>query len=249
MKPRYWLGAGLCVLLGLMVYFLAFGYQFSALLLWLAAAGILAFGLVDALRGRFPRSMKWLRRAMLLCLCLLLAAMAATSVWIGTCAAGAEDPEAEAIIVLGAGVNGTVPSMSLRERLDAALAYLEEYPAAVAVLSGARGGGEDITEAQCMFDWLTARGVAPERLLREEQATSTQENLRYSLALLESYFGVRPKTVAVVSSEYHLCRAELYADRLGAKALGVPAHTTYMTLRINYQVREIFGVWVALLKK
>ena len=60
---------------------------------------------------------------------------------------------------------------------------------------------------------------------------------------------MRPKTVAVVSSEYHLCRAELYADRLGVRALGVPAHTTYMTLRINYQVREIFGVWVALLKK
>lgn len=32
---------------------------------------------------------------------------------------------ADAVIVLGAGVNGTEPSLSLRTRLDAALDYLE----------------------------------------------------------------------------------------------------------------------------
>lgn len=239
--------AALCAVLGILVYFFAFGYQFSALLLALSAAGILAFGLVDCLRRRFPRGMKWLCRVMLACLCLLLVAMIATSVWIGLCASGADEPEAEYLIVLGAGVNGSVPSLSLRERLEAALAYLERYPQAVAVLSGAQGSGEDITEAQCMFDWLTARGIDENRLLREEEATRTRENLRFSLELIEERTGTRPETVAVVSSEYHLCRAELYAKQLGVRALGVPAHTSWLTLRINYQVREIFGVWVALL--
>ena len=247
MRRRYWIPAALCAVLGILVYFFAFGYQFSALLLTLSAAGILAFGLVDCLRRRFPRGMKWLRRVMLACLCLLLAAMIATSVWIGLCASGADEPEAEYLIVLGAGVNGSVPSLSLRERLEAALAYLERYPQAVAVLSGAQGSGEDITEAQCMFDWLTARGIDENRLLREEEATRTRENLRFALGLIEERTGTRPETVAVVSSEYHLCRAELYAKQLGVRALGVPAHTTWLTLRINYQIREIFGVWVALL--
>ena len=167
MRRRYWIPAALCAVLGILVYFFAFGYQFSALLLTLSAAGILAFGLVDCLRRRFPRGMKWLRRVMLACLCLLLAAMIATSVWIGLCASGADEPEAEYLIVLGAGVNGSVPSLSLRERLEAALAYLERYPQAVAILSGAQGSGEDITEAQCMFDWLTARGIDENRLLWE----------------------------------------------------------------------------------
>ncbi len=248
MRRRYWLPAAVCILLGVLTYFFAFGYQFSALLLFLAAAGILAFGIVDALRGRFPRGMKWLRRVMLVCLCLILTAMLATSVWIGTCASGAEQPEAAYLVVLGAGVNGSVPSLSLRERLDAALGYLKEYPESKAVLSGGQGSGEDMTEAQCMFDWLTARGIAPERLLREEAATSTQENLRFSLDMIEVDSGTRPERIAVVSSEYHLCRAELYAKQLGVTALGVPAHTSWLSLRINYQVREIFGVWVAVLK-
>lgn len=99
-----------------------------------------------------------------------------------------------------------------------------------------------------MFDWLTARGIAPERLLREEASTSTQENLRFSLDVIEADSGARPERIAVVSSEYHLCRAELYAEQLGVTALGVPAHTSWLSLRINYQVREIFGVWVALLR-
>lgn len=248
MRARYWLPAAACAVLGVIVYFCAFGYQFTAFLLVLAAAAILVFGLVDALRKRFPCGMKWLRRVLLAGLCIVLGAMLATSVWIGVSAGGAQEPQADYLIVLGAGVNGDVPSLSLRERLDAALDYLKRYPDAVAVLSGGQGSGENLTEAQCMFDWLTARGIASERLLKEEQATSTQENLRFSLDLIEQYSGARPRTVAVVSSEYHLCRAGLYARQLGVSALGVPAHTSYLTLRINYQVREIFGVWVALLK-
>lgn len=248
MRTRYWIPAAACAALGVLVYFCAFGYQFTAFLLLLAAAAILVFGLVDALRKRFPRGMKWLRRVLLTGLFLVLGAMLATSVWIGVEAGGAQEPRADYLIVLGAGVNGDVPSLSLRERLDAALDYLERYPDAVAVLSGGQGSGENLTEAQCMFDWLTARGIAAERLLKEEQATSTQENLRFSLDLIERHSGTRAQTVAVVSSEYHLCRAELYANRLGVTALGVPAHTSRLTLRVNYQTREIFGVWVALLK-
>ena len=139
MRLRYWLPAAVCVLAGILVYFHAFGYQFSALLLFLAATGILAFGAVDALRSHFPRGMKWLRRVMLVCLCLILTAMLATSVWIGVCASGADEPAADYLVVLGAGVNGSVPSLSLRERLDAALAYLQEYPESKAVLSGGKG--------------------------------------------------------------------------------------------------------------
>ena len=46
---------------------------------------------------------------------------------------------ADAVIVLGAGVNGTEPSLSLRTRLDAALDYLETCPDIPAVLTGGTG--------------------------------------------------------------------------------------------------------------
>lgn len=43
------------------------------------------------------------------------------------------------------------PSLSLKTRLDAALAYLEEYPEIPAVLTGGTGYGEEISEADaCM---------------------------------------------------------------------------------------------------
>lgn len=66
-----------------------------------------------------------------------------------------------AVIVLGAGVNGTEPSLSLRTRLDAALDYLERWPEIPVVLTGGQGYGEEITEAACMYAYLTEHGVDP----------------------------------------------------------------------------------------
>ena len=86
----------------------------------------------------------------LVCLGLVLAA--GTAGWVVSAGHGADDPEAQWVVVLGAGVNGTVPSQALRERLEAARDYLARYPEAVAVLSGAQGDGESITEARCMYD-------------------------------------------------------------------------------------------------
>ena len=47
-----------------------------------------------------------------------------------------------AIIVLGAGVNGSTPSLSMCNRLDAALNYLNANPDALAVVSGRLPDGE-----------------------------------------------------------------------------------------------------------
>ena len=189
--------------------------------------------------GLLGRCLLWF---VTLALCLILTAMLATSVWIGVCASGADEPAADYLVVLGAGVNGSVPSLSLRERLDAALAYLQEYPESKAVLSGGKGSGEDLTEAQCMFDWLTARGIAPERLLREEASTSTQENLRFSLDVIEAQTGQRPAEIALISSEYHLYRAEWFARQEGVTAYGVPAHTSNFGIVLNFSLREIAAV-------
>ena len=155
--------------------------------------------------------------------------------------------EAQWVVVLGAGVNGTVPSQALRERLEAAQDYLARYPEAIAVLSGAQGDGEAITEAQCMYDWLTARGVDPARLRMETKATTTEENLRCSLDLIEAETGTRPAQIAVISGEYHLLRAELLARRAGAEALGVPSYTHDRAFYCLMLAREVCGVWAALL--
>ncbi|MGI5935431.1 MAG: YdcF family protein [Oscillospiraceae bacterium] len=158
-----------------------------------------------------------------------------------------KDPKADYLIVLGAGLNGSTPSLSMVNRLTAALDYLEKYPEAVAIVSGGQGEGEDMTEAQAMENWLVARGVAPERIIREEKSTTTYENLKYSLEIIKSLGGDPTGRVAIVSSEYHLYRAKLMARDLGADPVGVAGKTSYPILRLNYFIREGFAVaykWV-----
>ena len=98
-----------------------------------------------------------------------------------------------------------------------------------------------------MYDWLTARGVVPDRLRMETKATTTEENLRCSLDLIEAETGTRPAQIAAISGEYHLLRAELLARRAGAEALGVPSYTHDRAFYCLMLAREVCGVWAALL--
>ena len=152
------------------------------------------------------------------------------------------------LIVLGAAVYKDQPSLTLVRRLEGALAYLNAHPDTVAIVSGGMGKGEQITEAQAMYDWLTARKIAPERVLMEPKATSTLENLRYSFDIIRSRGDEPQGNVAIVSSAYHLYRAKLMAASLGVPdAKGVAAPWGYFFVMLNYFIREAFGVthlWV-----
>lgn len=232
---RKWIAFGLIVMLGLMLILVFPGYDFSGLFCLGLASLIPVYHLI--------RNRKVLKRMLTVLLVIFFAAIAVTGVIIGRASQGTEDPKSNYLIVLGAGVNGTTPSLTLKERLEAALGYLESHPDAVAVVSGGKGTGEDITEAQCMFNYLTAAGIHPDRVWMEDQAVNTIQNLTYSLNLIEERTGTCPGTAAVVSSEYHLYRADLFAQRLGLSAELVPAKTSYPLLRLNYFLREVFAVW------
>ena len=94
-----------------------------------------------------------------------------------------------------------------------------------------------------MFNELTARGIPARRLWLEDRSTSTWENLNFSLDLIEEKTGTRPETIGLVSSEYHLYRAGLFARDCGVTAVGIPAKTSWLTIRINYFMREVGGIW------
>ena len=246
MKMRYWLSAIVFFCAGALIYRLIYAYSFLGVVLGMIAVCILLFGCISRLRVNFPRAMKWARRILWLLIILALIGAVITGGFLLKASKGADNPEADYVIVLGAGVNGTKPSASLHERLTAVKAYLEKYPRAVAVLSGGQGENEDITEAQCMYDWLTNAGVDKTRLLMETKSTSTKENLQFSLALIEETYGEKPATVAVVSNEFHLLRADILADRQGIAMLGVPAKTGNRFFFCTMLLREICGVWAEL---
>lgn len=151
--------------------------------------------------------------------------------------------KADAVIVLGAGVNGTTPSLALSTRIDAAAEYLTTHPDIPAVLSGGQGPGEDITEARAIFTALTERGIDPDRLILEETSTSTAENFRYSKELLKEN-GVDPAnaTIAVVTNDFHAFRAHLIARRAGLDVFDIPAKLPWAWLSVNYYTREAFAL-------
>ncbi len=158
-----------------------------------------------------------------------------------------EEPKRDYLIVLGAAVHGDQPSLTLVRRLEGALEYLNAYPESTVIVSGGMGPGENVTEAQAMRDWLVEHEIDESRILLEDKATSTQENLEFSFAIIRERGDEPEGKVAVVSSAYHLYRAKQMAKNMGVEVAGVSSPWGYFFVMLNYFIREAFGVthlWV-----
>ena len=142
----------------------------------------------------------------------------------------------DAIVVLGARVNGREPSGALRNRIQVAGEYLEANPDTIAVLSGGQGSDEDISEAQCMYENLTAMGINPERLILEDRSTDTSENLLYSRELIPE-----DASVGLVTNNFHIFRSLALARGLNWEVQGVPVATSWFSIP-HYFMREFVGV-------
>ncbi len=129
---------------------------------------------------------------------------------------------ADAVIVLGCGVRGERVSLTLKKRLDAAIAYAEENPDVRIVVSGGKGAGEDISEAEAMRRYLTEQGIPPESILMEDKSASTYENFIFSKRLLDERLPEHTSLV-FVTTRFHVFRSERIARSLGIDAEGIGA--------------------------
>lgn len=198
-------------------------------------------------RKEFPRLGKAVCSMVTAILILGLLVFAVTEGILLHAARGNADEPADYVLVLGAKVNPHGPSLTLRNRIDAAFDYMTAHPDCIAILSGGQGPDEPMTEARCMFDELVGMGIDPERLWLEDRSTTTWENMKFSQSLLEENTGSVPEQIALVSSEFHLFRAQLFARRFGFDTVGVPAATTLPFLKVNYFIREAVAVWYYLI--
>ena len=173
------------------------------------------------------------RTVIILALLAILSSILILSAWIWRFGTSARPARSDCIIVLGCRVYDTIPSPFLRARLDEAIRLYREGYAPWIIVSGAKGPGEDISEAAAMKQYLVQNGVDGSRVIEEDKSTSTETNLRFSLGKMKEHGFA---TAVIVSNQYHLARAALIAGRIGLDA-------SYSgTILPEYRRTEIIGL-------
>ncbi len=223
--------------------FLMAGYSFSALVCLCLIGILLFYNLCEWAETKHPKTTKVVKCMVTGILILGLLVVGITECLIIHASFGDRDETCEYMLVLGAKVRNDGPSVSLMDRIKAAADYMNEHPDVIAIVSGGKGEDEPITEAQCMYDELIKLGIDPDRIWMEDKATSTWENLHFAMNLIEEKTGQRPEKIGLLSSEYHLFRAKLFARACQVEAVGIPAHTSRLSQMVNHFMREVAGVW------
>lgn len=208
---------------------------------WAALGALLA--LVGIWLPRWDRLPKWFRITWKAGVVLALALFLTVEGLMISAMADQPEAGADYVIVLGAKVNGTTPSLSLQYRIEAAREYLEENPETKVIASGGQGANEGISEAAAIANTLIAMGISEDRILREDKSTSTNENLTYSKACLESQGDTAEEaSVVVVSSDFHIFRAKAIARKLGYENVEGKGSRSVPWLQPNYCMREFFAI-------
>ena len=240
MKEKVFLAAGVLCLAYYGVCGIFGNFKISALWIWLltglgfVAAGL---GLYHGVWTAAPAAARVSVRVLaVLFLCVFLLVEAA--VISGLSAKG--EPDLDYLVVLGAAVKGTEPGEALRLRIQAAARYLEANPRTVARVSGGRGTGEEITEAECMERELLRLGIPPERIVQENRSQSTAENIRFSYELMPG----QTARVGILSNNFHIFRAVAIARKQGNYPVCGIAVPYSGVLLPHYMVREFMTLVV-----
>lgn len=106
------------------------------------------------------------------------------------------------------------------------------------IVSGGQGNGEDISEAQAMYDYLVQNGIPADIIIKEDKSTNTEENFRFSEKFIED----KSAKIGIVTNNFHIYRAKKLAHAKGLDNItGIPASSDNV-LFINYMVRESIGI-------
>ena len=121
------------------------------------------------------------------------------------------------------------PSLMLEARLQAGLDLYRATRPRIVVVTG-KG------ESAVMARWLLERGVDPADIVEEPWATSTNENLERSRALLPD-----AERLTVVTNGFHVGRTRIWALHLGIP-IEVVAAPTPRRSRVKNYAREIIAL-------
>lgn len=150
-----------------------------------------------------------------------------------------ESADTDVAIVLGCAVKDGRPSATLACRLDKARELWMLHPGMRFIVSGGTSDPSEPSEAAVMAACLAETGIPIEQVFLEERALNTEENLAYSLELIERLDAVGG--IILVTSDYHLWRARMIARSLGVDAMPCAAPTPRSSWLIQW-CREVLVI-------
>lgn len=146
----------------------------------------------------------------------------------------------DAVIVLGAGLNGDKITLPLYYRLEKSIEYFNANPNAMIVVSGGQGRNETITEALAMERYLLSIGIPKNKIIKEDNSTSTYENFLLSKKLLDTHFKNEYKSV-FITNDFHLFRANELSKIVGINSNYLHAKIQWYIAPVNY-IREVLAL-------
>ena len=231
----------ICLIYSVSIYMIGSG-TFS-FMIWIFGAVFFGAAFYLSGNGRWYRINLLIRSFLLGAISLLLVITVVCLALMLSCFNDKGVKELDYIVVLGAQMRDDGPSTIFKYRLDAAYEYLMENPETVCIVSGGQGVNEPVCEGDGGRSYLLYRGVEPSRVMAENKAMDTSENIVYSLELIDHvHTGSDKLKIGMVTNNYHLFRgvhlAKKYTDN---NIYGIAAYTLPWYLP-NNMARECFGI-------
>lgn len=140
----------------------------------------------------------------------------------------------QAILILGSGIVGDIPSPILKERLDTGI-YLYKNGIAPKILMSGDNGSIHYDEVSTMRNYALNQGIPSEDIFMDYAGFSTYE----SMYRAEYIFGI--KKMVIVTQEYHLYRAIYIAESMDIDVVGANATKNILSGHYARVFRELFA--------
>lgn len=125
----------------------------------------------------------------------------------------ADLPSDTVFVTFGAKINwDRSPGKPLARRLQKTAELMEACPGSICIVTGGQGDDEPCSEAEAMRDYLVSLGISADRIIMEDRAGNTLENIEFTKSLMEE-LDLADRPVACVSTDFHIPRIRYLANR------------------------------------
>lgn len=145
---------------------------------------------------------------------------------------------AESIVVLGAAQYAGRPSPVLKARLDHGIDLWTRGMGKVLVLTGGRGYGDTMSEAEVGRTYARKHGVPDTVILLEKEGRTSRESMLGVAQLLQKR-GI--KTAILVSDPFHMLRLSIIGRRFGLVPYTSPTRTSPISPNREKRWRYMLG--------